>query len=38
MNSESSGSVAKVPVHRRLHVQVVAAIALGVVFGHSLLS
>jgi len=34
MSSESNGSVAKVTVHRRLYVQVVAAIALGVVFGH----
>jgi len=34
MISESSGSAAKVPLHRRLYVQVVAAIVLGVVFGH----
>ena len=34
MISESNGPAAKVPLHRRLYVQVVAAIVLGVVFGH----
>ena len=34
MISESHGPSAKVPLHRRLYVQVVAAIVLGVVFGH----
>jgi aerobic C4-dicarboxylate transport protein len=34
MIPESNGGAAKVPLYRRLYVQVVAAIALGVVFGH----
>jgi aerobic C4-dicarboxylate transport protein len=34
MISESNGSVAKVPFYRRLYAQVIAAIVLGVVFGH----
>ena len=32
MFSKSNGPAAKVPLHRRLYVQVVAAIVLGVVF------
>ena len=31
---DSHASAAKQPLYRRLYVQVVAAIALGVVFGH----
>lgn len=34
MISESSGRAAKVPLYRRLYVQVLVGIALGVLFGH----
>jgi aerobic C4-dicarboxylate transport protein len=34
MIRDSHASAAKQPLYRRLYVQVVAAIALGVVFGH----
>jgi aerobic C4-dicarboxylate transport protein len=34
MISESSGPAAKVPLYRRLYVQVLVGIALGVLFGH----